>query len=94
MLNLCGNILKTLEICAASQRWGVTSRHQDADAKSGFKDIERERAALVEAPPTWTPAQIRSMCGERLRRFHELLDGNVAVANQAVGKLLAKPFDF
>jgi hypothetical protein len=59
-----------------------------------LKVIERERAALVEAPPTWSVAQIRVMCGERLRRFPELLHGAVPVANQAIGKLLVEPFTF
>jgi hypothetical protein len=58
------------------------------------KVIERQRAALVEAPPTWSVAQIQVMCGERLRRFPELLHGVVPVANQAIGKLLAEPFTF
>ena len=56
-----------------------------------LKELERERAALAEAPPAWTPAQIREMCGARLRRFPELLRGDVPVARQALRKLLPEP---
>ena len=56
-----------------------------------LKDLEREQAALVAAPPAWTPAEIRAMCGQRLRRFPELLHGDVPVARQALRKLLPEP---
>ena len=56
-----------------------------------LKELEREQATLADAPPAWTVAEIRAMCGERLRRFPELLHGNVPVARQALRKLLPEP---
>ena len=49
---------------------------------------------LADAPPAWTVAEIRAMCGERLRRFPELLHGNVPVARQALRKRLPEPLSF
>ena len=56
-----------------------------------LKELEQERSALSEPPPEWSPAQIRYMCGERLRRFHELLLGNVPVARRALDVLIPAP---
>ncbi len=56
-----------------------------------LKEPERERAAFAVAPPAWTPAQIRELCGAGLRRFPELLRGDVPVARQALRKLLPEP---
>jgi hypothetical protein len=54
-------------------------------------ELENKRAALVQAPAVWTPAEVRDMCGDRLRRFDELLRGDVPVARQALRKLLRSP---
>ena len=59
--------------------------------KERLAEVEREQAALVTAPPRWTPAEIRATCGEQLRRFDELLRGDVPVARQALRKLLPEP---
>jgi chromosome segregation ATPase len=42
-----------------------------------LEEIEREQQALSESLPVWTPAQIREKCGAQLRRFEELLLGDV-----------------
>jgi ssDNA-binding Zn-finger/Zn-ribbon topoisomerase 1 len=53
--------------------------------------IKGELQALSESLPVWTPAQIRDKCGERLRRFEELLLGDVPLARQALRRLLIEP---
>ena len=56
-----------------------------------LKELEQERASMSEPPPEWSPAQIRTMCGDRLRRFDELLLGNVPVARRALDVLIPAP---
>ena len=59
--------------------------------ESRLEEIRRDQQALSEALPVWTPAQIRDKCGERLRRFEELLLGDVPLARQALRRLLPEP---
>ena len=59
--------------------------------KERLAEVERELAGLATTPPRWTSAEIRAMCGERLRRFDELLLGDVPGARQALRKLLPEP---
>jgi hypothetical protein len=59
--------------------------------KEQLAEVERAQAALVSPVPRLTPFEICEMCGEQIRRFNELLRGDVAAARQALRKLLPAP---
>jgi hypothetical protein len=53
--------------------------------------VEREQAAFTSPVPRLSPFEIYEMCGDELRRFDELLRGDIAAARQALRTLLAGP---
>lgn len=56
-----------------------------------LEQLEREQQLVSQPLPDLGPVDIRKLCGERLGRFQDLLLGDVAVARQALRKLLPEP---
>jgi hypothetical protein len=59
--------------------------------KEQLAEAEQEQEALTSPLPRLTPFEIYEMCGEQLRRFDDMLRGDIAAARQALRALLPAP---